>query len=257
MRTRACEFPCDNEALHQGSSWIQEEHGKALVNLLATEASVLLAVDVAPFAVGASTREELDLTPVTSMVGVCGEVLEGEPETIDLCEEESPALAELPQATVEHRPSGIQLRDPADMLEPEEAISVEDLPFDAFVFSPDEIAGGAEVNTELEASSPPLPSSAFFERIRTVVRGSGGELAVAALDQALSQPDTFLAQRLDAWKKLLDFECDDISACGGQTLDEFAATLAATALGAPERHPELRKSLRAIGIAAFGLLDAA
>jgi hypothetical protein len=52
---------------------------------------------------------------------------------------------------------------------------------------------------------------------------------------------------------VLDAE-GDLAACGELPLDEWAALLIASAMGAPGRAAELRRELRARGVAAFGLV---
>jgi hypothetical protein len=60
-----------------------------------------------------------------------------------------------------------------------------------------------------------------------------------------------------AWRAILDGTSDDLSACGGATLDEWASELLARLLGDPSRAGALRRELRARGVAAFGLVEAA
>jgi len=63
---------------------------------------------------------------------------------------------------------------------------------------------------------------------------------------------------LDAWRGVLDGSASDLSACGANTLDAWAAELLAAALNAPNGAvPELRRELRRAGVAAFGLLAVA
>jgi hypothetical protein len=72
---------------------------------------------------------------------------------------------------------------------------------------------------------------------------------------------TQMASRLDAWGAVLRGERNDFDACGPGMLDDFACellseTLRASAL-APLPASELRRQVRAHGIVAFGLIDAA
>jgi hypothetical protein len=85
--------------------------------------------------------------------------------------------------------------------------------------------------------------------------------AVAALtegglvaDGALTAAFTTTA---DAWSAVLRGTSDDLDACGGATLDEWAADLLARLLGSAARAPAVRRELRSRGVAAFGLLEAA
>jgi hypothetical protein len=60
-----------------------------------------------------------------------------------------------------------------------------------------------------------------------------------------------------AWRTILRGTSDDFEACGGAMLDEWAAELLARLLGASSRAAGLRRELRAHGVAAFGLVEAA
>jgi hypothetical protein len=62
-----------------------------------------------------------------------------------------------------------------------------------------------------------------------------------------------LAQSAWAWRDVLAGR-GDLSACGELALDEWAALILCTLLGATSRAPELRRALRARGVAAFGLI---
>jgi hypothetical protein len=59
------------------------------------------------------------------------------------------------------------------------------------------------------------------------------------------------------WRAVLRGDLDDVSACGGRMLDEWAAEVVAAVRGEPERVAELRRGLRARGVCAFGLVRAA
>jgi len=62
------------------------------------------------------------------------------------------------------------------------------------------------------------------------------------------------ASQVRAWKNVLNAESDDLSACGSVPLDEWAATVIATALGDATRVSGIRRELRSHGVAAFGLV---
>ena len=59
---------------------------------------------------------------------------------------------------------------------------------------------------------------------------------------------------LAAWRSVLRGESADFEACGDSTLDAWCAELLAAVSGTPERAGELRRALRAQGVAAFGLI---
>ncbi len=58
----------------------------------------------------------------------------------------------------------------------------------------------------------------------------------------------------DAWRSVVRGESADLDACGDSTLDAWCAELLAATAGTPERAGELRRALRAQGVAAFGLI---
>jgi hypothetical protein len=60
-----------------------------------------------------------------------------------------------------------------------------------------------------------------------------------------------------AWRDILRGTSEDFGACGAMMLDEWCADLLARLLGAPDRSSTLRRELRARGVAAFGLANAA
>lgn len=61
-----------------------------------------------------------------------------------------------------------------------------------------------------------------------------------------------------AWRDVLSGSSGNLAACGASTLDEWAASLLAALLGRPAtRSDELKRALRAQGVAAFGMRVAA
>jgi hypothetical protein len=62
-----------------------------------------------------------------------------------------------------------------------------------------------------------------------------------------------LSETALAWRAVLAGD-GDLAACGDEPLDEWAALLLATLMGAPERRGDLRRELRSRGVAAFGLV---
>lgn len=61
----------------------------------------------------------------------------------------------------------------------------------------------------------------------------------------------------EAWRAILSGASDDLSGCGGVTLDEWGAEVLARLMGMPSRAAHLRRELRTRGVAAFGLIEAA
>jgi large subunit ribosomal protein L32 len=59
------------------------------------------------------------------------------------------------------------------------------------------------------------------------------------------------------WAKIVRDEGGDFEACGGKTLDEFAAEIAAAIAGDRSKLEPMRRALRADGVAAYGIVVAA
>ena len=122
----------------------------------------------------------------------------------------------------------------------------------------DESDDTIEVVDELEdfdISEPAFsdPFSIFARTLAEVALAAGGSDAAALVPGALAHEATACA-----WRAIINGESEDFAACGAKPLDEWAAELVAGLLSAPARTQQLRRELRARGIAAFGLvLDAA
>jgi hypothetical protein len=65
------------------------------------------------------------------------------------------------------------------------------------------------------------------------------------------------ARQVRGWQGILRGESDDFSDCGAPTLDEWASDLLARLVGNVARAPAIRRELRKLGIAAFGLVATA
>ncbi len=88
----------------------------------------------------------------------------------------------------------------------------------------------------------------------------GGAALAALAEGGLAdgaQPTAALTSTLAAWRAVLSGASDDLSACGGATLDEWAADVLARLLGSAAKASAIRRELRSRGVAAFGLLEAA
>ena len=124
----------------------------------------------------------------------------------------------------------------------------------------DEHEGGddIEVVDELEGfevgpTEPSEPFSIFVRKLAEVALAAGGSDAAALVPSALADEAT-----ARAWRAIINGESEDFAACGAKPLDEWASELVARLVSAPNRAAQLRRELRARGIAAFGLvLDAA
>jgi hypothetical protein len=79
----------------------------------------------------------------------------------------------------------------------------------------------------------------------------------------LQRDDTGLARTprftrmVNAWSGILRGESEDFAPCGTQTLDEWAADLVARFLGNASRGANVRRAVRSLGVAAFGLVASA
>ena len=62
---------------------------------------------------------------------------------------------------------------------------------------------------------------------------------------------------VNAWSGVLRGESEDFGPCGTQTLDEWAADLVARFLGSTSRGASVRREVRSLGVAAFGLVASA
>lgn len=243
MRRAVCaEFPNDNPALHDGSVWVCLE------------------------TTGAPVRIAPSIT-----VSIAAPPPEPEPE---------PALAE------DDGPE-IEVVDEIEF----EVIATESVAPPAAEVVAVEVTAPAEsvtpmVENDQPAPEAPDPFAAFVRVVCDVVRDAGGEARVAVARKALGEErvddaipedaaealvaggvlergarglartEAFTAIAV-AWRAILRGESEDFAACGARMLDEWAADLAARALGAPAKLETLRRELRARGVAAFGMIEAA
>lgn len=120
----------------------------------------------------------------------------------------------------------------------------------------------ASMSAELVAAEPEarelVATDAYAGLLRTLAeaaRACGESEAVHALHgrlEAALQADGIAA----AWAAILRGDSEDFSVCS-TPLDEWAAGTVAGILGAPHKAAQLRRELRARGVAAFGLIPAA
>jgi hypothetical protein len=171
-------------------------------------------------------------------------------------EPEAP-VAQAEPAAVEAGPESA----PLQTVEPEvpveavlEVVAVEVVP----------LALEAPLSIEIEASPEPEPAEVlasaepadddpyalFVRTLAEVAVASGATMDAATID-ALLESDAVAT----AWRAILRGESEDFSKCAA-TLDEWAANALASILSAPQKAGQLRRELRARGVAAFGLIDA-
>ena len=117
---------------------------------------------------------------------------------------------------------------------------------------------------EPEAAPERAASRDDYARLLTILADvalAAGMTRAAALlathDTAVSAFPPELARSAAAWRDVLTGASDDYVACGDLPLDEWAAFALAAVAGAPERASDLRRELRARGLAAFGIIDRA
>jgi hypothetical protein len=279
----AAEFPNDNPALHCGASWVCLEVTGAAV-AVREERPRLAAADPAPQAVEALPVTEA--IEAAEVIEVAALELELEP-VVAL----SPTLSPVPEARISCvvlAGTTLAIEGVDEAADEGDEIVVEDLPpldETAIIEGAVEVAV-AEAVVVVASTALPAPSDDPF----TVLLGGLVDVALGAgsphvasvlppllLDARLEQGLTaevlqaladgkiasgaeltpaFVAQR-NAWRAILRGTSDDFGACGGAMLDEWAADLVARLLGAPSRATALRRDVRARGIAAFGLVEAA
>ena len=115
-----------------------------------------------------------------------------------------------------------------------------------------------EIVDELEGFDVGVSTSsdAFSIFVRTLAEVA---LAAGGCDAAARVPGALENEAIAcAWRAIMNGESEDFAACGAKPLDEWAAELVAGLLSAPSRTQQLRRELRARGVAAFGfVVDAA
>jgi hypothetical protein len=106
----------------------------------------------------------------------------------------------------------------------------------------------------LVSTAPPAldnPFDAFLQTLSDVACDSGQMLAASEIGASLASDPIAVA-----WKGILSGESEDFALCS-TPLDEWAAASLARVLQAPHKAAQLRRELRARGVAAFGLVEAA
>ena len=276
----ACEFPCDNPALHDGPAWLVEEPTAHAVPVTEPRPEVVTeAASNAPAeenvgdtegresanregeteGVWVHDADEEDLRIFDSIVEDLGS---RPPEVRESCIMLSGSMTH-PEAALDDIVIG-----ELDPFEPEEVVALAD----------DPVAASAEASVQ-DVPAEHDPCRTLASVLASVAERHGGaasSIVVTRLLEGDACPDapqavvdgglveagegTFregFARQRRAWSAVLRGESDDLEACGGATLDEFATEVVSRALGHPERALELRKEIRSRGIAAFGIIEAA
>ncbi len=269
----ACEFPCDNPALHDGPAWLVEEPtGLAKPQTEPRREILTEAASALPMEENAGRTEALE--------SACRE---GETEGVwvhDADEEDlrifDSIVEDLASRPPEVRESCIMLS--GSMSRPEAAL--EDIVIGELdPFEPEEVVALTTEPGPADASPELDPFRTLVSVLASVAERYGGaasSIVVTRLLEGDACPDapqalvdgglveagegTFregFARQRRAWSAVLRGESDDLEACGGATLDEFATEVVSRALGHPERALEIRKEIRSRGVAAFGIIEAA
>jgi hypothetical protein len=114
-------------------------------------------------------------------------------------------------------------------------------------------APGEEPARLVSTPPPPIdsPFESFLQTLSDVACESGHTFAASEIERAMAG-DPVAA----AWRAILDGESEDFSLCA-MFLDEWSANLLARIVAAPHKAQVFRRELRARGVAAFGLVEAA
>jgi hypothetical protein len=231
----ASEFPNDNPALHRGVMWVCEE-------VIGPPIPIRVPVEPEPFP---------EPEPITIIAPERRTIPRGEEETIpeEIVRTESGII---PIARSEEEDEEIVVEE----LEPLGESAVDEAAADdpyrqlcAVLAAVARAAGDAAV-------AEAVPALLLEHRVPALGEAARAALADAGLITNGALTDAFIATAT-AWCAVLRGTSDDLSACGGATLDEWAADLLARLLGSVDRAPAMRRDLRSRGVAAFGLLEAA
>mgnify|MGYP001428332713 CR=1 FL=1 len=277
MVSLAPEFPNDNPELHRGVIWVcLEPTGPARPERLTpdappepvrawtpeededTSAPILVeelepieaSVEGTPVPIADARAAPDERAPETAPSSL-PELLTLEVEAEDEVEVEAEAEAEsgviLSASFEELVDAGAVPKDSTELP------AAPDDPFTVLVCTLADIAIGAGA-AQVAAL---LPGLLFDGRISEPLdAGTADALRGAGILDGTEVASTFVATT-HAWRAILRGTSEDFSACGAAMLDEWASQLLATLLVAPAKTPTLRQELRARGVAAFGLVEAA
>jgi hypothetical protein len=244
-RAFAAEFPNDNEELHSGAIWRSEEPcGRLVAHLppplpeppappvveaIEVVCEPVIATASIPVEVAMEALEESDDIEIVDELEI-DDPIEVVPAPL---ESEVVLSSHAARAFVEAMEIPPPARIPADF-----AIAIET------------IVAGEEPEKIEEAPAPPAedPYAAFLRVLVEAATACGGAIRVAAIEASFAA-DPVAA----AWRAILRAESEDFSLCA-TTLDEWAANALAGLLGAPSKGAQLRRELRARGVAAFGMV---
>ena len=292
MVSLAAEFPNDNPELHRGVSWVCLHVTGAPVAILPEPEPEIVAVVGEP----EPSRPEAIVVELKAIVVEPELVFEVEAAPhVEVAEvevvEPEPIV---PEARISGIVPRGEIRDDEDENENEneDDIVVEELPpldeavcVEGAAETVEPAVAAVEAPAETSTALPPAPDDPFVTLVSTladVAIGAGSPYVASLLPallleghlenamsadaaQALAEAnivrdnavtEVFIGQTR-AWRAMLAGTSDDFAACGNAMLDEWSAELLACLLGAPSRATALRRDVRAHGVAAFGLVEAA
>lgn len=236
LRSFASEFPHDNPALSEGVVWTCPSPCARALPLREPEPPAPGALVFGPpGAVEALAREEAaPPRPIAAVRASSGNLSAAPPsQAAAVLAVEAPALAESVPAD----------RDAAENVPADSARPEPEDAFSRLVRALSDVALHAGA-TRVAASLPGM-----FTPGRAAASPDGVELDATGRE---------LVSIGAAWRDVLSGASSDLNACGARTLDEWGADLLCALLRRPRSESrDLRQKLRARGVAAFGLRDAA
>lgn len=279
----AAEFPNDNHALHAGACWVLASLDEGLVAEVATppsmqerevvkasieeapapEAPALEAIVEAP-ALVLEVEIDADVVVVAAAVDGAGElgVEPGAPVgEVVAAEAEADLEPTVPtprvSETVAVRSVDGSLGEETPAPPSETRRAVGDDGFARFVDALVEIA----VAEGAEGAAVVLPALLGLEAVEVEAFGPGGPRMVVSSGfgvetDGLVRASARLEGLVRAWGGVLR-RTGDFSACGSETLNEWAADLLAAVLGDAQRASAMQYQLRRRGVAAFGMVQLA
>jgi hypothetical protein len=246
-RAFAAEFPNDNSELHAGTIWMcTEVCGTPQPHF----AAPLLELECERVPEPDPTLE-LDETsePIEIVESI---VLEGPVEVVPApASPPSAPLAVEAQVATAVEVEGAEPEPVVAPIEAEGALAVAPSSAPQMPVEFTEPEPLALEETLAEDASDDDPYTVFIRKLAEVAVAAGATMDAASID-ALLGTDAVAT----AWRAILRGESEDFSTCRG-ALDEWAATALASMMSAPHKLAQIRRELRARGVAAFGLIEAA
>lgn len=235
----ASEFPNDNADLHRGAIWVcatpcaapTAELPEAGSEVYAPPSEVVVPSEIA-------VASEVGMASASAIAPAPSDTALGAALPFDL------DVAPLPSSPILDDDEEIEIVDDLD------AIDV------ASAASSDDVSGGDDAEDAEDADDEAVvdadasdPFSIYVQTLTEVMIAAGGGDAAGNLVVALSGEPT-----ANAWRRIISGESEDFTACGAKSLDEWSAELVARLIAMPAKTDQLRRELRARGVAAFGLV---